>query len=226
MMPGGYIHIYNLLVLLLSLFSCAFLSRAYKLCNLGISSPFSLAILIGFPSMTSSSIFFPPSSLRRTLSCLSTRHKDVGRMLSELRTVPHRTDRVIAGLSAGAYGAANVGLHHLGLFGGIQVWSGYFLETHDGVFSDADPATMFANSPLDYVWRLRVAFRRDPTHVFIYIGNGDSNRAQTPPMTADLLAVGARAQDAIYPGYHSWTLWTAHADRMLELASHWFAHPA
>ena len=116
------------------------------------------------------------------------------------RTLAHRTDRVIAGLSAGAYGAANAGLHHLELFGGIQVWSGYFRETHDGVFARADAATMAINSPLDYVWRLRPTLARDPTHVFIYIGSRDPNRYQAPPMTADLRAVGADASDAIYPG--------------------------
>ncbi|HET9105035.1 MAG TPA: alpha/beta hydrolase-fold protein [Solirubrobacteraceae bacterium] len=142
------------------------------------------------------------------------------------RTLPRRADRVIAGLSAGAYGAANVGLHHLGLFGGIQVWSGYFRQTHDGVFAGAGPATMVANSPLDYAWKLRSTFVRDPTHVFIYTGTWDADRWQTPPMTAELRAVGADATDAVYRGGHSWTLWSAHTDQMLELASRWFAHPA
>ena len=116
------------------------------------------------------------------------------------RTVARRADRVIAGLSAGAYGAANVGLHHLGLFGGIQVWSGYFRETHDGVFARAAAATMIANSPLDYVSRLRRTLAHDPAYVFIYTGTRDADRWQTPPMTAALRAAGADAADAVYPG--------------------------
>ena len=70
-------------------------------------------------------------------------------------TLPDRQDRAIAGLSAGAYGAINVGLHQNAMFGLIQVWSGYFLETHNGVFADADRAVMAYNSPLDYVRTMR-----------------------------------------------------------------------
>jgi enterochelin esterase-like enzyme len=54
-----------------------------------------------------------------------------------LATLPYRQDRVIAGLSAGAYGAINIGLHQVSLFGLIQVWSGYFPRTRTGVFAHA-----------------------------------------------------------------------------------------
>ena len=70
-------------------------------------------------------------------------------------TLPCRQERAIAGLSAGAYGAANVGLHQDSMFGLIQVWSGYFLETHNGVFAHADRAVMAYNSPIDYVRTMR-----------------------------------------------------------------------
>ena len=69
-------------------------------------------------------------------------------------TRPCRQDRAIAGLSAGAYGAANIGLHQVALFGLIQVWSGYFIETHDGVFAHATRSQLAYNSPLDYVWTM------------------------------------------------------------------------
>jgi enterochelin esterase-like enzyme len=140
-------------------------------------------------------------------------------------TLPYRQDRVIAGLSAGAYGAANVGLHQLALFGSIQVWSGYFTETHNGVFADATAATMSYNSPIDYVRTMRQALRRYPLRAFIYIGTDDGDRAQTPPMAAALSAEGADAQYAIYPGGHSWDLWSPHADQMLILAGYDFEHP-
>jgi enterochelin esterase-like enzyme len=132
---------------------------------------------------------------------------------------------VIAGLSAGAYGAANVGLHQVALFGAIQVWSGYFTETHNGVFADATPAVMAYNSPIDYVRTMRQALRRYPLRAFIYSGTHDGDRRQTPTMAAALRVEGADAQYAIYPGGHSWDLWSPRLDQMLILAGYDFEHP-
>jgi enterochelin esterase-like enzyme len=140
-------------------------------------------------------------------------------------TLPDRQDRVIAGLSAGAYGAANVGLHQVALFGAIQVWSGYFTETHNGVFARATPATMAYNSPIDYVRTMRRALGRYPLRAFIYSGTHDGDRGQTPPMAAALRAEGADAQYAIYSGGHSWDLWSPREDQMLILAGYDFEHP-
>jgi enterochelin esterase-like enzyme len=140
-------------------------------------------------------------------------------------TLPYREDRVIAGLSAGAYGAANVGLHQVARFGAIQVWSGYFTETHNGVFARASRATMAYNSPLDYVQTIRRALHTYPLRAFIYGGRNDSERGQIAPMVAVLKSEGARAQSAIYPGGHSWQLWSAHLDQMLIMAGYDFVHP-
>ncbi|MGI8715946.1 MAG: alpha/beta hydrolase [Solirubrobacteraceae bacterium] len=140
-------------------------------------------------------------------------------------TVPDRQDRAIAGLSAGAYGAADIGLHQVALFGLIQVWSGYFTETHDGVFAHARPAQMAYDSPIDYVRTMRRALRRYPLRAFLYIGRRDSFHAQTPPMARALKAEGADVHYAIYPGGHNWRLWTAHTDQMLIMASRDFQHP-
>ncbi len=140
-------------------------------------------------------------------------------------TLPYRQDRAVAGLSAGAYGAANVGLHQVALFGAIQVWSGYFTETHTGVFADATPATMAYNSPIDYVQTMGQALRRYPLRAFIYSGTHDGDRRQTPAMAAALRAKGADAHYAIYPGGHSWDLWSPRLDQMLILAGYDFEHP-
>lgn len=78
-------------------------------------------------------------------------------------TLPSRGDRTIGGLSAGAYGTANVGLHQVALFGLVQY----------------------------------------PLRTFLYVGNGDSDRGQTPPMAAALRAAGADAHYAIYSGGHN-----------------------
>jgi enterochelin esterase-like enzyme len=140
-------------------------------------------------------------------------------------TLPHRQDRAIAGLSAGAYGAVNVGLHDLTLFGVIQVWSGYFVETHNGVFAHASPATMIANSPLDYIGRMRAQLRRYPLRAFLYAGRDDPFASQLEPMVRAMAAVGVHLGWAIYPGGHSWNVWSGHLDQMLIMAGHDFEHP-
>jgi enterochelin esterase-like enzyme len=137
-------------------------------------------------------------------------------------TLPSRGDRAIAGLSAGAYGAANIGLHQVALFGLVQVWSGYFTQTRSGVFSHATRAQLAYNSPSDYVRTLQPELARYPLRVFLYVGNGDSDRGQTPPMAAALRAAGADAHYAIYSGGHNWNLWSAHLDQMLIMAARLF----
>jgi enterochelin esterase-like enzyme len=140
-------------------------------------------------------------------------------------TLPCRQERAIAGLSAGAYGAANVGLHQDSMFGLIQVWSGYFLETHNGVFAHADRAVMAYNSPIDYVRTMRRTLQRYPLRIFIFGGRDDPDSVQIPPMAAALERHGAHESWAIYPGGHSWNTWTPHVDQMLVMASRDFSRP-
>ena len=66
-------------------------------------------------------------------------------------TNPSRAGRVIAGFSAGGYGAINIALHHLAVFGGVQSWSGYYRQSRSGVFAHASAATLAYNSPQQYV---------------------------------------------------------------------------
>src|ERR1700761_8314033 len=63
-------------------------------------------------------------------------------------TIRRRKDRVIGGFSAGAYGAINIALHHLPMFGSVEVWSGYFTQTRTGVFAKASKRALLNNSPL------------------------------------------------------------------------------
>ena len=135
-------------------------------------------------------------------------------------TLANRRDRVIAGFSAGAYGATNIALHNLATFAGLQSWSGYYLQTRSGVFAGASPAALAANSPLDYVSRLRRGLAAHPLRAFLFIGRDDNDSPQTPRMATALAAAGASVSDALYPGGHDWQLWHAHLDQMLILASH------
>jgi enterochelin esterase-like enzyme len=140
-------------------------------------------------------------------------------------TLANRRDRVIAGFSAGAYGATNIALHHLGTFAGLQSWSGYYIETRSGVFAHAGHAVLAHNSPLDYVSELRSQFAVDPTRAFLFVGRDDDDSPQTEPMAKALAAAGASVSYALYPGGHDWQLWHAHLDQMLILASRDTSNP-
>jgi enterochelin esterase-like enzyme len=59
--------------------------------------------------------------------------------------------RVIAGYSAGGYGAVDIALRHPGLFGVAESWSGYFGAPHDGSLRGAPRAKLAAHSPTDLV---------------------------------------------------------------------------
>jgi enterochelin esterase-like enzyme len=140
-------------------------------------------------------------------------------------TLDQRRYRMIAGFSMGGFGALNIGLHNLALFGSIEVWSGYFQETRSGVFAHATSAELYDNSPREYVPRLRAEFERYPVRIFLYVGDDDPLGRYTVPMAAELRAAGADASAAVYPGGHDWRLWIGHESQMLELASRWLREP-
>jgi enterochelin esterase-like enzyme len=135
------------------------------------------------------------------------------------RTLARRDDRVIAGFSAGAYGATNIMLHNVRVFANLQSWSGYYIETHTGVFARAGTATLHANSPLDYVHRSKALIAVDPVRAFLFVGRDDDDSPQTGPMASALAAAGGTVTWALYHGGHDWELWHAHLNQMLILAS-------
>ena len=109
--------------------------------------------------------------------------------------LPVRSDRAIAGFSAGGYGAINIALHHLALFGSVQVWSGYFRQTRSTVFAHATGAQLAYNSPIEYVRTAHRQLRLDPLRVFMFVGRGDQASRQIGPMARALTAAGAGVRD-------------------------------
>lgn len=140
-------------------------------------------------------------------------------------TIADRGGRVIGGLSAGAYGAVNIALHHPAVFGSVESWSGYFVQSRSGVFANATHAQIVANSPLDYVTGLRRQLSANPLRVFLYSGRKDRNSSQIPRLARALEAGGATVQYALYRGGHDWALWHAHLDQMLILAARDVSRP-
>jgi enterochelin esterase-like enzyme len=142
----------------------------------------------------------------------------VGQVDRRFAAVNARRARVIAGYSEGAYAAINIALHHPGLFGAAEVWSGYFTQTRSGVFAHATRAELAYNSPLAYARRVGRRLSRRPLRVFLYGGRSDPTAGQIPAMARALRRAGALVRWAIYPGGHDWQLWNNHANQMLVLA--------
>jgi enterochelin esterase-like enzyme len=134
-----------------------------------------------------------------------------------------RRYRALAGVSEGAYGALNIGLHHLKQFSVIESWSGYFTQTPTGPFAGALPATIAANSPADYVASLAPEIRRLGLRAWLLQGKTDWRSPRLFRDFADALhAAGADVRYGFFPGGHDWGLWRAQTPRMLIAASRWF----
>ncbi len=89
---------------------------------------------------------------------------------AHLPTIASARGRVLAGLSAGGYGAYDIGLRHPELFGRLASWSGYFHPLHDGPFKHADKATLAANDPWLILHADAPRFRRDGVRFFLSTG--------------------------------------------------------
>jgi enterochelin esterase-like enzyme len=137
----------------------------------------------------------------------------------QFSTVPYRQDRVIAGFSAGAYGAINIALHHVATFASVQVWSGYFTQTRSGVFATSSPATLRYNSPIDEAPALRAQIATDGLRVFMFVGRDDESSRQIVPMARVLRTAGATVRYDIVGGGHDWSVWYPRLNQMLISAS-------
>ena len=83
--------------------------------------------------------------------------------------------RVIAGLSAGGYGAVDIALRHPNLFGVVESWSGYFTPLRDGPFREAGRAQLAANDPVQLARRDRRELRSAAVRFFVSTGPAHSH---------------------------------------------------
>ncbi|HEY5294723.1 MAG TPA: alpha/beta hydrolase-fold protein [Gaiellaceae bacterium] len=111
----------------------------------------------------------------------------------QLPTIRAASARVLAGLSAGGFGAADIGLRHLRMFGTLESWSGYFTPLHDGPFKHADTATLAANDPVLLARTHATELRRLRTRFFVSSGPAHSHwfrPAQTVRFARELRELG------------------------------------
>jgi enterochelin esterase-like enzyme len=145
-------------------------------------------------------------------------------------TVRDRRHRVLAGLSEGGYGAVNITLHHLGVFGGMQSWSGYYRNSvaFSHVLEGYSRRQLDDASPAWLVPRIARRIRALGLDAYLYTGTRDHEipRRQLRTFAAELERAGAHVTARIYPGGHDWALWRRQAAHMLRLASRWTLYQA
>ena len=89
---------------------------------------------------------------------------------AHLATLATPKGRVLAGLSAGGFGAVYIALRHPGVFGSVESWSGYFHPLRDGPFKHDTKAELRADDPRVLVEAEGASLRADGTRFFLSSG--------------------------------------------------------
>ncbi len=121
---------------------------------------------------------------------------------AQLPTIASARGRTLAGLSAGGFGAMDIGLRSPLLFGRIESWSGYFTPLRDGPFKGADARTLAANDPTRLAPREAALLRRLGTR--FYLGSGPNHsrwfkEQQTIDFATELQRLGLPATLQLFP---------------------------
>ena len=114
---------------------------------------------------------------------------------ANLPTIPTRSGRILAGLSAGGFGAADIALRHPNVFGTAESWSGYFTPLHDGPFKHATTAVLAANDPVLLARSEARRLRALGVRFFVSTGPFHSHwfkPAQTVDFAHELSSLGVR----------------------------------
>lgn len=89
---------------------------------------------------------------------------------ANLPTVVSPSGRILAGLSAGGFGAVDIGLRHPSVFGGVGSWDGYFTPFRDGPLAHATAAQLAAHDPMLLVREEAATLRHDGMRFYVSAG--------------------------------------------------------
>lgn len=140
------------------------------------------------------------------------------------RAIRSGAARGIGGLSEGAYGALNIGFHHVGEFHLIEAWSPYFEADTKPVFFGRSARLLAYNSPAAELPVVAPRLRATHTFVWMYCGTVDYTTKGSRQFAASLAALHVPFHFAIYPGRHNWALWRSNMPRSLVEASSYLTH--
>jgi putative tributyrin esterase len=141
-------------------------------------------------------------------------------------TIRNRYGRALVGLSAGGYGASNIGLRNLATFAAVESWSGYFVATDPTGHHvlNLGSSTANANARVPSGSDLEAEDSTWPSLIDFYVGRQDSrflgmNRDFDAALTQSRIPHLFR----IYPGGHSGALWRSQAPSWLTMALQYLA---
>lgn len=129
---------------------------------------------------------------------------------SRFRTIARRSGRAIVGLSAGGFGAFNIGLRRVGTFAAVESWSGYFAATDPSGLVTLDLGSQRANrrARVPRGHRLGRKLAALPTFIGFYVGRQDTRFLKANiELDRSLTAHHIEHLFLIYPGGHSATVW-------------------
>ncbi len=111
---------------------------------------------------------------------------------AHLPTIRSPRMRAIAGVSAGAFGAIDMALRHVGLFGTSESWEGYFQPFRDGPFEHASAADLAAHDPVLLARSQAHSIRRQGLRFFLSTGgsHGSVKRSWTFEFACELSGLG------------------------------------
>ena len=140
---------------------------------------------------------------------------------SRFQTVTGRYGRALVGLSAGGYGAFNIGLRNLSQFAAVESWSGYFVATDPSGYhvlnlgsTVADDAALVPRGT-----QLKFALASHPALVAFYVGRQDARfLSMNEQYDAALRASRITHTFSVYSGGHTTALWAGQAQRWLTMA--------
>lgn len=137
-----------------------------------------------------------------------------------LPTVRSRRARAIAGLSAGGYGAVDIGLRHPDLFGTLESWSGYFKPFRDGSLYDAGPAVLAAHDPSLLLQAESRQLHRLGTRFFLSSGttHDHTSAARAIDFAQELASLRLQHELVLMPGGHNGAFWRAQLPAALRFA--------
>jgi enterochelin esterase-like enzyme len=141
---------------------------------------------------------------------------------SHLPTVASARGRTLAGLSAGGYGAVDIGLRHPGLFGRLESWGGYFTPFGDDPLDNVGDGVLAAHDPTMLVRTTAATLRRLGVRFYLSTGpgHGKVQRADTIDFAHELAGLGVRYRLRLVPGGKG--MW----ERQLAAGLKWALAPA
>jgi enterochelin esterase-like enzyme len=139
---------------------------------------------------------------------------------ANLPTIADRAGRILAGLSAGGYGAVDIGLRHPFLFSTLEAWSGYFHPLRAGALVHARPAGLHAHDPSLLARREASLLRRLRTRIFLSSGTTRDRvtAAGTKAFSSELRGLRLPHRLWLGAGGHDGRLWRAQLPAALAYA--------